>query len=93
MSKKDFGRIAELGCIVCRNVHGVITPAMIHHATGIKYRSMGKKASNDHVMPLCHNHHQGAQGIHTIGMRPWESMFGTQESLIKQTQMLLDRLQ
>ncbi|HET8685636.1 MAG TPA: hypothetical protein VFM18_03095, partial [Methanosarcina sp.] len=78
-----FDALSRSGCIVCRIVHGVITPANIHHATGIKYRATGKKASDDHVLPLCHFHHQGQQGIHTIGMRTWEAMFGTQEYLME----------
>ena len=86
-----FDAIAALGCIVCRISNHTITPASIHHMTGIKYRSTGKKASDEHVIGLCHHHHQGAQGIHTMGMRPWEIMFGTQESLLEYTNSLLQR--
>ena len=89
MSRKDFDRIVAHGCIVCRNLYGVVTPAMIHHATGIKYRATGKKAGDENVIALCHNHHQGEQGIHQIGMRPWEARYGTQEALIEQTRKLL----
>ena len=80
--KARFDALARLGCCVCRIHHHVFTEAAIHHLTGIKYRAIGKKASDEHTVPLCLNHHQGAQGIHTIGMRPWERMFGTQEYLL-----------
>lgn len=83
--KQRFDELSRFGCICCRMVHDVITPANIHHATGIKYRAMGKKASAAHVLPLCHFHHQGAEGIHTIGMRIWEARYGTQEYLMAVT--------
>jgi len=75
---KRFDALSRYGCCVCRVVHHAYREAMIHHLTGIKYRGAGKKASDEHTIPLCHEHHQGAQGIHTIGMRPWEEQFGKQ---------------
>lgn len=84
-TKARFDELSRFGCICCRMVHGVITQANIHHATGIKYRAMGKKASSEHVLPLCHFHHQGTEGIHTIGMRIWEARYGTQEYLMAVT--------
>jgi len=84
-----FDKLSRMGCIVCRIVHHVYTPAMIHHLTGLKFRSTGKKAKDEHSIGLCHNHHQGAQGIHTIGMRPWENAFGTQEALLEYTDTLI----
>ncbi|HUW75266.1 MAG TPA: Ref family recombination enhancement nuclease [Gallionella sp.] len=87
--KSHLDKVASLGCIVCRIIHHVFTPACIHHLTGIKYRSTGKKASNFHVIGLCHNHHQGHQGVHTMGMRPWEAAFGTQEYLLDYTNQII----
>ena len=87
-TKARFDAIARMGCIVCRAA-GQITPASIHHLTGIKYRSMGKKASDEHVIPLCYYHHQGKLGIHRLGMRVFEAMFGTQEELLRLTNELL----
>ena len=78
-----FTALAAMGCIVCRVQHGFYVPACIHHLIGIKWRGMGKKATDEHTLPLCHAHHQGALGIHTIGMRPWERLFGTQELLLE----------
>lgn len=87
--KDRFTRLTRLGCIVCREVHGLHVPANIHHLTGIKYRATGKRAGDENSIPLCHFHHQGAHGIHHIGMRAWESRFGTQERLLAETNRLI----
>ena len=76
-------KVAELGCIVCRLLFDVKTPANVHHLTGLKYRSTGKKASDEHIIPLCYHHHQGTFGIHTLGTKEWERHFGTQEDLLE----------
>jgi hypothetical protein len=79
-------------CIVCRLYHGVVTPASVHHLTGIKYRALGKKADDEHTIGLCHCHHQGEFGIHRIGMRAWETMFWTQVYLLEVTDRMFARL-
>lgn len=90
--KKRFDRLSSIGCIVCRNVHGVITPAIIHHLKGLKYSSLGKKANDAHTIPLCVEHHTGFQGIHHIGMKKWESLFGTQEEHLQAVDEMIARL-
>lgn len=40
---------------------------------------MGKRASNFETIPLCHYHHQGAEGIHGMGRKAWERHFGVTE--------------
>ena len=92
LCKERFNNLAKQGCVVCRLFHGVVTPACIHHLTGIQYRSTGKKAKDEHTIPLCYNHHQGAQGIHTIGMSAWENMFGTQTELLNYANDLLEAI-
>lgn len=72
-------RVAALGCVVCRRVHRVFTPAEVHHiAEG------SSKRSDFGVAPLCPEHHRGATGFH--GLRadefcrryrvPWEKEEG-----------------
>ena len=52
-------RIRALGCMVCRRVHGVMTPAALHHvAEGSGLRSPWAQ------VPLCAEHHQGGTGFH-----------------------------
>lgn len=82
--KRRFNALAEAGCVVCRNEGLGETPASIHHLIGIGYRGMGRKSSDEHTIPLCHHHHQGAQGIHSLGQHAWEARFGLQSELLAQ---------
>lgn len=93
MKKKiRFIKLADLGCIICREFYGVFTPAAIHHLTGSAYRSTGKKASNEHTIGLCTGHHQYGNYDHpSIHSHPerFEELFGTQEELLKITNELI----
>ena len=87
MKKSDrqrLDRLAQSGCVVCRNMELGESPAAIHHLIGHQYRGLSQRASHQQTIPLCHFHHQGQQGIHTIGMRIWEQQFGTQTELLEQ---------
>jgi hypothetical protein len=77
--KARFNALSEIGCILCQR------PAEIHHLIGLKYRGMGKKASDENTIPLCVDHHRGEQGIHHIGQKTWESTYGTQDILLDMT--------
>lgn len=77
--KKRFDILSQLGCCVCGQ------PPQIHHLIGAKYRGMGQKADDLLTIPLCMNHHTGAEGIHTIGKKTWESKFETQEHYLELT--------
>ena len=83
MTKKErkirFEALAEYGCVVC------MRPAEIHHLIGHPYSSMGKKANDINTIPLCVDHHRGSQGIHHMGMRVWEQVYGSQEYLLNKT--------
>jgi hypothetical protein len=68
--------LVEFGCVVC------MRPPEIHHLIGYKYSSLSKKADDSNTIPLCVEHHRGSQGIHHLGMRPWEKVYGTQEHLL-----------
>jgi|TARA_R110000764_G_scaffold27814_3_gene65552 hypothetical protein len=83
LTKKErkirFEALAEYGCVVC------MRPAEIHHLIGHPYSSMGKKANDINTIPLCVDHHRGSQGIHHMGMRVWEQVYGSQEYLLNKT--------
>ena len=80
MKKKErFNRLAQIGCCICRK------PAQIHHLIGIKYRGMGQKAGDEVTIPLCSDHHTGANGIHTIGRKKWKLRYGRQEAMLNWT--------
>ena len=71
--KARFNALSQYGCCVCRR------PAEIHHLVGLKYSGMAQKAQDEITIPLCVEHHRGAQGIHQIGQRTWESAYGEQD--------------
>lgn len=72
--KEHMARVAEMGCMVCGS------PAMVHHAlTG-----GGGRRNHSKVLPLCHHHHQGAEGIHTIGRKTWQAKYGTELEMLEE---------
>ena len=71
--KARFNNLSEVGCCICRR------PTEIHHLIGVKYSGMGQKAPDEKTIPLCVEHHRGKHGIHQIGMKEWEQLYGTQE--------------
>jgi hypothetical protein len=50
-------RVAALGCLICGR------PANLHHVR--EGQGMSQRASDWLVVPLCREHHQGADGIHS----------------------------
>lgn len=75
--RKYWELVRELGCCV-EGVH--IGPIAIHHAlTG-----MGGRKNHDLVLPLCYNHHQGKDGIHTLNRKVWQERFGNEPDLLEQ---------
>lgn len=93
--KERMSKVADLGCIVCKVYHGCESPALIHHLVGSKFRSTGKKASNQHIIPLCHHHHVGGSmenpSIHAFP-KAFNMMYGSQEYLYGLTLNLLGEL-
>lgn len=81
MKLKDYWNYlsTEVGCMVCK-----MRPASVHHCIGGSIaesgitRAMSKKNNDWLVIPLCYKHHQGAAGLHQIGVRTWENRFGSQ---------------
>jgi len=82
MNHKDhWGKVAELKCCVCQgdaNIHHCLGGSMIDWFGG---ENSPRGTRNNHwlVIPLCHRHHQGADGLHAFpSIREWESVFGSQ---------------
>lgn len=86
---EHMGRVAAIGCIVCRNLGLGDSPAAIHH---IGNGTMGKRASNYEVIPLCPAHHQhGGHGVAVhAGRKAFEAKYGTERELLEQTRRELD---
>lgn len=82
--KLHLERVAELGCIVCRNLNLGDSPAEIHHCSG--GTGLSVRADNFHVIPLCHAHHRtGGHGVAIhAGRRTWEKNFGSEAQLLEQ---------
>lgn len=61
--ERDYmGRVAALGCVVCRLLGLGPTPAQVHHV----HAGVGKaqRAGNFCTVPLCEPHHTGPRGVH-----------------------------
>ena len=77
--KLKIQKMVEFGCVVCRWYEGVddLPPPCIHHIRD----NTGIGMKDEEMIPLCHYHHQGRMGIHTIGKKMWEERYGTQREL------------
>ena len=88
--KRHLGRVAELGCAVCRRMGYPGTPAEIHHkraGTGA-----GRRSSHWEVIPLCLEHHRGGTGIHGLGTKGFAKFWGFDEDdLLTETAKLLEQ--
>ena len=80
--------VVQLGCVVCRNLGYFDSPAEIHHLR--EGTGMGRK--DERFIGFCPLHHRtGGRGVaFHAGRRIWESRYGTQEELYKQTEELLN---
>jgi hypothetical protein len=72
--RKRWDALCAGGCII----DGCKRRAGIHHCeTGA-----GGRKDHNKVLPLCHHHHQGDQGIHPMTRKKWEAIFGTEQELM-----------
>tara|TARA_R100001530_G_scaffold534_6_gene871 strand:+ start:5072 stop:5362 length:291 start_codon:yes stop_codon:yes gene_type:complete len=76
--QKEYEEAVEFGCIVCFKLYGVYSQPCIHHLTGA-----GVGLKHRDILPLCHTHHQGKEGIHHLGTFTWEKKYGTQRELLE----------
>jgi hypothetical protein len=75
--KQYMGKVAELGCILCKHLNLGETPAELHHPrTGT---GAGRRASHMDVLPLCFLHHRGNEGLHGMGRKAFEKYYGITE--------------
>lgn len=84
-AESDYlNKVAESGCVVCRNLGHGETPAQIHHIRA--GQGAAQRADNFSVLPLCHWHHQngGYEVAFHAGQKRWEELFGTEQELLEQ---------
>jgi hypothetical protein len=81
--REHLNSVAELCCIVCRNLGYEDSPAEIHH---INAGGMGMRSSNFEVLPLCHVHHRtGGYGVAVhAGKAEFEKRYGSERELLEQ---------
>lgn len=78
--RDHMGRVAALGCIVCRRLNLGATPAEVHHIR--EGTGKGQRASHFDTLPLCYLHHRGADGIHHIGVKAWTRRYWKERELL-----------
>lgn len=71
--KRHMGKVAEVGCILCRHIGAGQTPAEVHHLK--EECGAGQRQSDFLTVPLCPEHHRGNQGIHGLGRRAFERTY------------------
>jgi len=64
--------LRDHGCIIC----GQSYPSIHHLFTG-----GGGRKNHDKVAALCHYHHQGEQGIHTLSRKVFSERFMSEEKM------------
>ena len=80
--KEHMSKVAQLGCIVCKQMGYPDTPCELHHIKEKGKSKMGKKASDYEVIGLCYLHHRGDQGYHH-SPKKFTERFGTQKELLQ----------
>lgn len=87
--KERLRRVAEIGCIVCRNQGRHDIPAEVHHIRN--GAGMGRRNSHFETIPLCPAHHRtGGVGVaFHAAPRTFESIYGAERELLAQVNELL----
>lgn len=81
-TKAWMGRVASLGCMVCRMAGHPGTPAQLHHIrTG---QGGAQRTPDELVIPLCPEHHTGDTGLHT-NRELFALMWGSEIDLLAKT--------
>ena len=84
-NKKHYGKVADLGCILCKKLGFEGTPCEIHHIRRAGIRN------NSPVIGLCVLHHRGRFGVHGMGRKAFERYHETtEEELLAMTMELLN---
>ena len=82
-------RLAQMACLICERLYGQHPGGNVelHH---IRTGGWGK---GDYLtlIPLCYRHHQGADGIHTLGTKAWERRF--EVSQVDLLNLVLERVE
>ena len=71
--RQHKARLSQMACKICERLYGQHPGGNVelHH---LRTGGWGKGDYRT-LIPLCFNHHQGADGIHTLGTKAWEKRF------------------
>lgn len=72
-----MGCVAELGCVLCHHLGTPGTPAQVHHIR--EGAGIGQRSPHFLVVPLCPEHHQGASGVHGLGVKGFYTRYKLDE--------------
>lgn len=89
--KAHLSAVANLGCIICRKMGYLGSPAEVHHIRA----GVGKaqRASHFDTLPLCPEHHRGATGVHGLGTKGFVKKYGVSErELLDEVVKLLEEV-
>lgn len=71
MSIENYqSKVRGLGCVLCQHLGLGNTPAQIHHVESVR-----DALSEYAVVPLCHEHHEGAAGVHGLRRKGFERVY------------------
>lgn len=75
--ERHMGRVAKLGCVICRHMGLGDSPPQVHHIR----EGQGAAQRADHwlTIPLCYEHHVGKTGIHGLGAKEFKRVYKTTE--------------
>lgn len=76
-SKRHMGRVAALGCCICRHLGYEPSPAQVHHIR--EEQGAAQRAHDCLTIPLCPQHHTGSTGIHGLGRKAFERTYKVTE--------------
>jgi hypothetical protein len=70
--KRWMGKVAALPCCICG-----ATPVQVHHIR--EGQGASQRAQDTLTIPLCPDHHQGANGIHGLGRKGFYARYNRDE--------------
>ena len=76
-AKRNMGRAAEAGCVLCRHLGYGHSPAEVHHIR--EGQGAAQRASDFLTTGLCPEHHRGASGLHGLGRKAFERTYKLSE--------------
>ncbi len=80
--RRHWEKVRSLGCKAkgCKAKN----PEIHHTGTG-----KGGRKNHMKVIGLCHHHHRGEQGIHTLSRKVWEPIYGYEQEHLATVTLLL----